>query len=102
MTCKDNIIYRVTGITGSYRAKLLPYDSDKSSAVALGPCVLQSIWASQIQSALLPLVCFYECSDITAQELLLLPHGSLSYHLMFCVSSTYPVQNKCKLLHFLG
>lgn len=66
MIYKGNIIHIVTGITGSYRAKVLPYDTNKSNAVALGPYILKSTWASQIKSNLLPLVCFSERSDVTA------------------------------------
>lgn len=65
MTCKHSVIDIVTGITGSYRAKILPYDTNKSNAVALGSCSLKSTWASQIKSTLPPLVCFSECSDVS-------------------------------------
>lgn len=43
-TCKDNIIYIITRIRCSYRPKVLPYDTNESTAVALGLCILNSAW----------------------------------------------------------
>lgn len=58
------MVYIVTGITGTHRAKVLPYDTNESDAGAWGSCILKPSWATQIKLTLLPLVCLSECSDV--------------------------------------
>lgn len=53
------VIYMVTEVRGSYRAKVLPYDTSKRNTVALGFRILKSTCASQIKFTLLPLVVLF-------------------------------------------
>lgn len=55
----NSVIYIVTGVTGSYRAKVLPCDTSKSNTVALGFCILKSTCALQIKLTLFPIVFFF-------------------------------------------
>lgn len=52
----NSVIYIVTGVKGSYRAKVLPCDTSKSNTVALGFCILKSTCALQIKLTLFPIV----------------------------------------------
>lgn len=97
----NSVIYIVTGVTGSYRAKVLPCDTSKSNTVALGFCILKSTCALQIKLTLFPFVVFFFLIIIFCLSALMLLHRNCSscpMHLFLTTSySVWVALTQCKM-----